>query len=263
MSGHSRWANIKHKKAKSDAKRGKLWSKCARAIIVAAKNGGGDPNANLTLRYAIDDAKAANMPRDTIDNAVKKGTGELGAQTYESIVYEGYGPSGVAVLLEILTDNRNRTASEVRKIFEKGGGNLGATGCVGYLFQTKAQLTVNKTLAAETGRGRHATAAVTLSEDALMEAALDAGLEEIQDGDDAWLLYCDPANLQGVRDALEAAHITVESATLTRVPTTTVTLAGESAQKVINLVETLEDNDDVQKVYANFDIPDEALADLA
>ncbi|MBI1336587.1 MAG: YebC/PmpR family DNA-binding transcriptional regulator [Phycisphaera sp.] len=246
MAGHSRWANIKHKKAKSDAKKGKLWSKCARAIIVAAKNGGGDPAANLTLRYAIDDAKAANMPRDTIDNAVKKGTGELGAESYESALYEGYGPGGVAILLEILTDNRNRTAPEVRKIFEKAGGNLGGAGCVAYMFQSKGQIFVN--------RGA--------DEEQLMTVALDAGAQDITDEGETWQVLCEPAAFIRVREALEKAGMTVESASLTMIPDTTVTCTGEDARKILNMVEALEDHDDIQKVHANFDVPEEELAAL-
>ena len=245
MAGHSKWANIKHKKARNDAKRGKAWSKCSKAIIVAAKNGGGDPAMNLTLRYAIDDAKAENMPKDTIVNAIKKGTGELGSVNYESVIYEGYGPNGVAVLLEILTDNRNRTAPEIKKIFEKHNGNLGTNGCVAYLFQIKGQLFVAKDAA---------------DEEALMELALEAGAQDITDEGESWQILCDPTDLAAVRDALDQAQVTVESSSITRLPDTTVECTGKDAQKVLTLMEALEDHDDVQKVHANFEIPDEELA---
>ncbi len=245
MAGHSKWANIKHKKARNDAKRGKAWSKCARAIIVAAKNGGGDPAMNLTLRYAIDDAKAENMPKDTIANAVKKGTGDLEGVNYESIIYEGYGPNGVAVLLEILTDNRNRTAPEIKKIFEKHNGNLGTSGCVAYLFQIKGEVYVPK---------------ASVDEDQLMESALEAGAEDVVDDGESWQVLCDPADLAAVGDAFEKAGITIESSTITRLPDTTVECSGRDAEKVMTLMEALEDHDDVQKVHANFEIPDEELA---
>lgn len=249
MAGHSKWANIKHKKARMDAKKGQTWSKCARAIIVAAKNGGGDPASNLTLRYAIDEAKAANMPKDTIENAVKKGSGELGAENYESMLYEGYGPNGVAVMLEILTDNRNRTAPEIRKIFEKCKGNLGSTGCVAYIFQSKGQIFIAK---ADDGS----------NEEAVMDAALEAGAEDVADVGDSWQVLCEPGDFIAVREALEQTDLTIESAQITMIPNNTVTCTGDDAQRVIRLVENLEDHDDVQKVYANFDIPDEEMATL-
>ncbi len=247
MAGHSKWANIKHRKARVDAKRGKAWSKCARAIIVAARNGGGDPAMNLTLRYAIEEAKAENMPKDTIENAVKKGTGDIEGETYEGFLYEGYGPNGVALLLEILTNNRNRTAGEVRKIFEKGGGNLGATGCVAYLFTTKGQIMVAKS---------------EVDEDAVMEAALEAGAEDVTDEDDAWQVLTEPGDFIEVREAIEAAGMTIEMAQITQMPGTTVECSGNDARKLLNLLEALEDHDDVQKVYANFEIPDEEMAAL-
>jgi YebC/PmpR family DNA-binding regulatory protein len=247
MAGHSRWANIKHKKAKSDARRGKLWSKCAKAIIVAAKNGGGDPAANLTLRYAVDDAKAANMPKDTIEKAIKKGTGELGGENYESAMYEGYGPGGVAIMLEILTDNRNRTAGEVRKIFERAGGNLGASGCVAYNFAARGQIFLPKSAG---------------DEDTIMTAALEAGALDVKDSDDTWLVLTEPTEFVAVRSALESAKFAIESAGLTMVPNMTVTCTGDDAKKILNLVDQLEDHDDVQKVHANFEIPDAELAAL-
>ncbi len=244
MAGHSAWKNIRHKKAAIDAKRGKAWSKCARAIIVAAKNGGGDPETNLTLRYAIDDAKAVNMPKDTIDKAVKKGSGELLGVSYESAVYEGYAPGGVAILLDILTDNRNRTASDVRAIFDKIGGNMGASGCVSYLFANKGQVTIAK---ADT------------DEEAVMAAALEAGAEDVVDEGENWSVLCEPGDFLSLRQTLETAGFKIESAELTKVPSQTVTVTGEVAKKVVRLVETLDENDDVQKVHANFDIPDGEL----
>ncbi len=247
MAGHSKWANIKHRKARQDAKRGTAWSKCSRAIIVAAKNGGPDPDANLTLRYAIDEAKAANMPKDTIENAIKKGSGEAGGANYESTVYEGYGPAGVALMLEILTDNRNRTAGEVRKIFEKGGGNLGTTGCVAYNFQPRGQIFVSKN---------------AVDEDTLMQTALDAGADDIVDDGESWQVLTEPTDYIAVKDAVDQASIDIESASVAQVPNTTVSTSGNDARKLLRLVEALEDHDDVQKVYANFEIPDEEMAAL-
>jgi YebC/PmpR family DNA-binding regulatory protein len=247
MAGHSKWANIKHKKARNDAKRGKVWSKCARAIIVAAKAGGGDPAMNLTLRYAMDEARAENMPKDTIANAVRKGSGSTGGADYESITYEGYGPNGVAVLLEILTDNRNRTAPDIKRTFDKHGGKLGTNGCVAYIFHAKGTAMIPKTAA---------------EEEAVMDIALDAGAEDVIDADDAWQVLCDPSDFIAVRSAIEAAELALESARITMIPDTTVTCTGKDARRVLALVEALDDHDDVQKVHANFDIPDEDLAAL-
>jgi len=247
MAGHSKWANIKHKKARMDAKRGKAWSKCAKAIIVAAKTGGGDPATNLNLRYAIDEAKAANMPKDTITKSIKKGSGELQAENYEDLIYEGYGPNGVAIMLEILTDKRTRTAPEIKKIFEKGGGNLGTTGCVSYIFDSKGQILVSKDQA---------------DEDTIMTIALEAGAEDITDEDEFWQVLCDPTDFLTVKEAMDQAKLSYETAQVTMIPSTTINCTGDDARKVINLVETLEDHDDIQKVHANFDVPDEELAAL-
>ena len=247
MAGHSKWANIKHKKARNDAKRGKVWSKCARAIIMAAKNGGGDPATNLTLRYAIDEAKSENMPKDTIANAIKKGSGKLEGENYESVIYEGYGPNGVAIQLEILTNNRNRTAPEVKKIFEKHSGNLGTTGCVSYIFQPKGQVFVAKD---------------AIGEEKLMDAVLEAGAQDVADGVDSWQVLCDPNAFIAVREAVEAAGVPIESAGMTMIPDTTVVCTGNDARKVVNLMEALEDHDDVQKIHANFEIPDDEMAAL-
>jgi YebC/PmpR family DNA-binding regulatory protein len=247
MAGHSKWANIKHRKARQDAKRSKIWSKCSRAIIVAAKIGGGDPEQNLSLRYAIDEAKAVNMPKDTIEKAIAKGAGSGDGANYESIVYEGYGPAGVAIMLDILTDNRNRTAPEVRKIFEKYNGNLGTTGCVAYIFQSKGEIFIAKD---------------AIDEDSIMAIVLDAGAEDVIDAEEAWQILCDPTDFIAVREAVEAGNIAIESAGITMIPDTQITCTGKDAQKVFNLVDSLEDHDDVQKVHANFDIPDEEMAAL-
>ncbi|MBL7134200.1 MAG: YebC/PmpR family DNA-binding transcriptional regulator [Phycisphaerae bacterium] len=247
MSGHSHWSRIKRAKAANDAKRGQQWSKLARRIIVAAKQGGGKADDNLTLRYAIEDAKAANMPNDTINRAVKKGTGELATQSYEEVVYEGYGPGGVAFLVECLTDNRNRTAAEMRKIFEKTGGQLGSAGCVAWMFQKKGSFLVS----GEAG-----------GEDALVELAVETGADDVKaDGDD-FEITCDVGAFSAVKQALADREIQTLSGELAMVPAGTVTVDADNARKVLNLMETLEDQDDVQKVYANFDIPDEVTAEL-
>ena len=248
MAGHSKWANIKHKKAANDAKRGKMWSKLARAIIMAAKNGGGDPATNLPLRYAIDDAKAENMPKQTIENAIKKGSGELGAEHYDAVTYEGYGPNGVAVMVEVLTDNRNRTVPELKKIFERCGGNLGTSGCVSYLFSPKGMINVAKAKA---------------SEDRIMEVALEAGAEDVTDEGEYWQVVTEQADYPAVRQAIQDAKIEIQSAELTMIPSTTVRCTGKHAEQILTLMEMMEDHDDVQKVHANFDIADEEMATLS
>ncbi|HVT27405.1 MAG TPA: YebC/PmpR family DNA-binding transcriptional regulator, partial [Lacipirellulaceae bacterium] len=226
-------------------KRGKLWSKLAKAIIVAAKAGGGDPNSNLRLRYAIIDAKAGNMPKDTIDRAIKKGTGELEGVQFEEVLYEGYGPGGVAILCEILTDNRNRTAGEIRKIFELAGGKLGATGCVAWMFDRKGLLSIP---------------ADQVDEDTLMELALEAGAEDVRRDGSNFEVICDPDAFANVCDAVDKAGLTTEVRQITRVPKDTVDLDTETARSVLKLMDALDDHDDVQKVAANFNIPDEAMA---
>ncbi|HOM60513.1 MAG TPA: YebC/PmpR family DNA-binding transcriptional regulator [Anaerohalosphaeraceae bacterium] len=246
MSGHSHWAGIKYKKAANDAKRGKLWSKISRMIIVAAKNGGGDPEANLALRYAIDKAKAANMPKDTIEKAIKKGTGELGGVHYEEVLYEGYAPGGIAVMVEGLTDNRNRTGPEIKKIFEKRGGSLGASGCVSWMFSKKGLITVD---------------AKAIGEDDLLEIALSAGAEDLQNTGHLYEITCQPSAFESLKKALEAQKIPLSSAEIAMVPQSNVKVADEeTARKILNLMEDFEDHDDVQNVYANFDIPDTILA---
>ncbi|MBM4012479.1 MAG: YebC/PmpR family DNA-binding transcriptional regulator [Planctomycetes bacterium] len=248
MAGHSHWANIARKKSLIDAKRGKLWSKLAKAIIVAAKHGGGDPDANLRLRYAIDAAKAVSMPKDNIQRAIRTGTGELKGGDLEESLYEGYGAGGVAVLCEILTDNKNRTAPEIRKIFELCGGKLGGTGCVAYLFERKGLVRLPQ---------------AACDEDRLMEVALEAGADDVKLGGDRWEVTCEPSVMAAVVDALATAGLTVESNEIVRIPTNTVDVDDvDTARRVLDLVERLDDHDDVQSVSANFSIPDEALAQL-
>lgn len=247
MAGHSKWANIKHRKARVDAKRSKMWSKCSRAIIVAAKNGGGDPASNLALRYAIDEAKAQNMPKDTIQKAVEKGSGGGEGQEYIEIIYEGYGPNGVAVMLDILTDNRNRTAGEVRKIFERAGGNLGSSGSVAFNFERKGEIYIEKDKA---------------TEEQLMELALEAGAEDIQDDDDAWRIVTDPTSFMAVKESLQGANIELSTASVGMIAINTVSCTGDDVRKVMNLIDNLEDHDDVQKVHANCEIDDAELAAL-
>lgn len=249
MAGHSKWANIKHRKARQDAAKGKIWSKCSRAIIVAAKAGGPDPAMNLTLRYAIDEAKAANMAKDTIAKAIKKGSGaSADSASYEEIRYEGYGPSGVAIIVDCLTDNVNRTAPEMRKIFEKAGGNLGKPGAVSFGFSQKGLLVVE---------------ASKTDEDQIMEIALDAGAEDITDVGGAWEVVCEPGDFIAVREAIEQAGIEPDSAQITMVPQTLVACDASAAEKVLRLVDAIEDHDDVQKVYHNAEISEEILALIA
>jgi YebC/PmpR family DNA-binding regulatory protein len=248
MSGHSHWARIKHKKGATDVKRGKLWSKLARHIIIAAKAGGGKPEENLSLRYAIDKAKEANMPSDTIDRAIKKGTGELGGVNYEEVNYEGYGPGGVAILVACLTDNRNRTAPEIRKIFEQRNLALGGAGSVAWMFKQKGLMLVS--------------AAVT-TEEKLMEVALEAGAEDIALDGDAFEITCLPASFEAVKKALKDAKIETQSTELAMIPQNYVHLEGEDAKKLLALIEALEDHDDVQNVYANFDISDDVIEEAS
>ena len=244
MAGHSKWANIKHRKGRQDAKRGKLFAKLIRAIEVAARSGGGDPAANPTLAQAIQKARDASVPKDNIDRAIARGTGEVEGVTYDEIWYEGYAPGGVAVYVQVLTDNRNRAASDVRSTFTRGGGSLGEPGSVSYLFETKGSILAKG------------------DEDTVREAALEGGAEDVDGSDGLWEITTDPSDLQSVRAALEAAGIEIESADITQMPVTTVELDASKAQQVLRLVDALEDLDDVQSVYANFDIPDEILAQV-
>jgi len=245
MAGHSHWAGIKHKKAANDAKRGKVWSKIARMIIVAAKAGGGDPGQNLALRYAIDKGKAANMPKDTIEKAVKKGTGELGAINYEEVLYEGYAPGGIAIMVDGLTDNRNRTGPEIKKLFEKRGGSLGNSGCVNWMFDKKGLITVKID---------------AIGEDDLMELALSAGADDMENTGDVYGITCEPAAYDQLKKALEEKEVPIDTAEISMVPQNSVPVENlETAKKILALVDDFEDHDDVQNVYANFDIPDDIL----
>jgi YebC/PmpR family DNA-binding regulatory protein len=250
VSGHSKWSSIKHKKGAADAKRGKLFSKLARAIIVAAREGGPDPANNLALQNAIEKARSYSMPKENIERAIAKGAGEGGdGAAYETVVYEGYGPEGVAVLVEALTDNRNRTASEVRHAFTRYGGSLGTTGAVAWQFERRGVVLVP---------------AAGVDEDELLLAAADAGADDVEPDGDVFQVTSPPERLAAVREAIEAAGFPVESAELSMVPKTTVPVADQSAARsVMRLIEALEDNDDVQDVYANFDIPERMLEAVA
>ena len=249
MSGHSHWAGIKYKKAALDAKRGKAWSKISRMIIVAAKKGGGDPSQNLTLRYAIDKAKAANMPKDTIEKAIKKGTGDLGGLSFEEVLYEGYGPSGVAIMVEALTDNRSRTGPEIKRIFEKHGGSLGTSGCVNWMFTKKGLITVN---------------AANANEEQLLEIALSAGADDMQAVGEVFEITCEPGVYEELKKNLQEREISIEVAEISMVPQSTIAISDEHiAKRIISLMETFEDHDDVQNTYANFDIPQEIIAQIS
>jgi YebC/PmpR family DNA-binding regulatory protein len=250
LSGHSKWSSIKHKKGAADAKRGKLFSKLSRAIIVAAKEGGGDPANNLALQNAIEKAKSYSMPKDNIDRAIAKGSGaDADADAFEEIVYEGYGPEGVAVIVEALTDNRNRTASDVRHTFAKHGGNLGATGAVAWQFERRGVVVVP---------------AEGVDEEELLLAAADGGADDIEQDGTVFQVTAPPEALSSVRAAIEEAGFPVDSAELSMVPKTTVAVEDESkARQVMRLIDALEDNDDVQDVYANFDIPERVLEAVA
>jgi YebC/PmpR family DNA-binding regulatory protein len=249
MSGHSKWSSIKHKKAAEDAKRGQMFSKLSRAIIVAAREGGGNPETNLALANAIEKARSYSMPKENIERAIKRGTGEGSADEFEKITYEGYGADGVAIMVDVMTDNRNRAASDIRRIFSRTGGSLGTTGCVAWMFEKKGNIIVNKESGAD--------------EDALLETALEAGAEDMVSEDDHWEIITDVESFRGVVEALQKAGVEVASAQVTMLPKNTVKLDKEAAKKVLKLVDALEDYEDVQEVYANFDIPDEILAELA
>jgi YebC/PmpR family DNA-binding regulatory protein len=244
MSGHSKWAQIKRKKAKNDQQRGKLFSKLIREITTAARVGGGDPKGNMRLKAAIEEAKAINMPADTLKRAVQKGTGELPGETYEEVLYEGYGPGGVALLIKVLTDNKNRTAPEIRHAFTKFGGNLGEVGSVAWMFERKGLIQV------EVAR---------VDEDELLGLALEAGAADLRRIDPTYEVTTLPSDLEAVRRALEAKGVPIQSAEVTYVPQTTIRLEGKEAQAILRLVEGMEELDDVQQVYGNFDIPDEVL----
>jgi YebC/PmpR family DNA-binding regulatory protein len=239
MSGHSKWATIKHKKGALDAKRGKIFTRLIKEITIAAKGGGGDPDGNPRLRTAIAAAKAENMPADNIKRAIQRGTGELEGVSYEEITFEGYGPGGVAVIVEVLTDNRNRAVSEIRHAFSKNNGNLGESGSVGYLFAKKGLIVVPKS---------------AVGEDKLTELALDAGAEDLTDAGESWEITTAPKDLEAVRDAIKAAKIEPELAEVTMIASTYQKLEGPQANAMVRLLETLEDLDDAQNVYSNFDM---------
>jgi YebC/PmpR family DNA-binding regulatory protein len=240
MAGHSHWSKIKRAKGATDAKRGKIWSKIARKIIIAAKNGG-DPRDNLSLRYTIDEAKAANMPRDTIEKAIKKGTGELGAENYEPVTYEAYAPGGVAMMIEGLTNNPSRTAPDLRSILEKAGGNLAKSGAVSFQFTKQGVVTIKSD---------------AIDEDKLMELALDAGAEDVKNEGEVFEVITTPTSYLKVKESLEAAKVAIEAGEITNMPNNTVSLDAEQAQKLLKLIDALEDNDDVQSVSHNAEIPE-------
>ena len=240
MAGHSHWSKIKRAKGATDAKRGKIWSKIARKIIIAAKNGG-DPRDNLNLRYTIDEAKAANMPRDTIEKAIKKGTGELGAENYESVTYEAYAPGGIAMMIEGLTNNVARTAPDLRATLEKHGGNLAKSGAVAFQFTKQGIITIKSD---------------AVDEDKLLEIALDAGAEDVKNEGEVFEVITVPTAYLKVKDAIDAAKIAVEASEITNMPNNTVAISAEAAQKLLKLIDTLEDNDDVQSVSHNAEIPE-------
>ena len=248
MSGHSKWASIKHKKAATDAKRGQMFTKLIKELTVAARDGGGDSNKNPRLRVAMARAKEANMPTNNIDRAIKKGTGELPGVTYESFMYEGYGQGGVAIIVEAVTDNKNRTTAEVRNIFSKKGGNLAGAGSVAWTFQKRGFIVVDKT---------------AIDEDELMSIVLDAGAEDLKSSEKSYEITTQLADLEKVKEALKAKDIKWESAEITMIPNSTVKVVGEAAKNILAFVEALEEHDDVQNVYANFDIPDDVLEKMA
>jgi YebC/PmpR family DNA-binding regulatory protein len=239
MSGHSKWATIKHKKGAADAKRGRIFTRLIKEITIAARSGGGSVDGNPRLRTAVSEAKANNMPASNIDRAIKKGTGELEGVSYEEATYEGYGPGGVAIMVEVITDNKNRTTGEFRKIFSRCGGNLGELGCVGWMFVSKGVILLSK---------------AGLTEDKLMDIALDVGADDIQEEEEHFQVTCEPNKLQAVKDGLEKAGLKIESAKPDKIPQNTIKVAGKEAEQVLRLASELEDHDDVQNVYANFDI---------
>ena len=248
MSGHSKWAKIKHKKGAEDAKRGALFTKLSKEITAAAKEGGGSMDTNFRLRAACARAREYNMPQNNVENAIKKGTGEIPGIVFENVVFDAYGPGGVALLIEGLTDNKNRTTAEIRNLLNKKGGSMAGAGSTAWLFSKKGYITVEKTKAGE---------------DAVMEAALDAGADDIQTEGDAFEIYCEPAVLEKVKNALTAKNIETSSAENTMVPSSTVKVEGNDAKILLGLMESLEEHEDIQNVHANFDIPDEEMAKLA
>jgi YebC/PmpR family DNA-binding regulatory protein len=248
MSGHSKWSSIKHKKAATDARRGKIFTKLIKEITVAARTGGGDENANPRLRTAIQAAKSENMPKDNIERAIKKGTGELEGVNYEESIYEGYGPGGAAVMVESLTDNKNRTVADIRRIFSKNGGNLGENGCVAWMFDMKGYIAIDSK---------------SIDEEKLMEIALEAGAEDIKDEEGTFEVITAVEDFEAVKQAIDEASISYIDAEVTMLPQNTTNLAGKDAEQMLQLMEMLEDCDDVQKVYTNADIPEEIVNAMA
>lgn len=247
MSGHSHWATIKHKKGAVDAKRGRLWSKLSRAIIIAARHGGSDPDTNIKLRYAIDKARSVSMPKDNIERAIKRGSGELEGQTFEEVTYEGYGPGGVAVLIETLTDNRNRTVGEVRKIFEKSGGKMGSAGSVAYMFERKGVFSLD---------------AAAHDEDTLLNIALEAGADDLKKAGPTYEITSSPGAFAQVQEALQKNNIATQVAEIQQVPKAPVDVDVETGQKVLRLMEALDEHDDVQNVYANITVTEAMVAEM-
>jgi YebC/PmpR family DNA-binding regulatory protein len=244
MSGHSKWSSIKHKKGAADARRGKIFTKLIREITVAARMGGGDPSGNPRLRAAITAARAENMPKENIDRGIKKGTGELEGTTYEENNYEGYGPGGVAVLVDCLTDNKNRTVAEIKHQFERNGGSLGEPGCVAWIFEKRGLIVLQKE---------------SVDEERLLSLALEAGAEDVREDEDEFDVITDPSDFETVKKAIDDAGLTYTVAEVTKIPKNTVKLEGKKAQQMLNLMQALEDHDDVSHVYANFDIPDDVI----
>lgn len=247
MAGHSKFKNIQHRKGRQDALRGKIFTKAAKEIIIAAKHGGGDPAGNPRLRQALDAARKVNLPKDKIENAIKKGTGELEGGDIQEVTYEGYGPGGVAILIEAATDNRNRTVAEVRHILNKHGGQMGEAGCVGWMFTRTGTFTFPKS---------------AYEEDQLMEIGLDHGAEDVLDDGDSWEVHCTPEHFDDLSAAFEAASMESERAELSMIPSNTIELDLDGGRKILRLMDALDDNDDVSNVYANFDLPDEVLAEM-
>jgi YebC/PmpR family DNA-binding regulatory protein len=245
MSGHNKWASIKHKKGAADARRGKIFTKLIKEITVAARMGGGDQTGNPRLRAAVLAAKAENMPKENIERGIKKGTGELEGVSYDESIYEGYGPGGAAVLVESLSDNKNRSVAEIRHIFTKNGGNLGANGCVAWMFKKKGYIAIDR---------------AAIDEEKLMEKALDAGAEDVRDEDGSWEVITAPEDFEAVKAAIDQLNVACTTAEVTMLPDTTTPLVGKEAEQMMRLMDMLEDCDDVQKVYTNADIPDDMVA---
>ena len=248
MSGHSKWSSIKHKKGAADAKRGKIFSKLIKEVTVAARIGGGDPNGNPRLRTAIQAAKAENMPKDNIERAIKKGTGELEGSSYEEVNYEGYGPGGVAMLIDCLTDNKNRTVADIKHLFDRHGGNLGEPGCVSWMFEKKGLIVFDKN---------------NMDEENLINISLEAGAEDVKDSETEFEVVIEPSEFEAVKKAFDNSGFKYTLAEISMIPQNTVKLEGKQANQMLNLMDALEDHDDISNVYANFDIPDEVLEALS